>query len=465
MIKFKILFVLFLIFEITGCASKDAYHTDAGVPGNCKQSDNSGKASDECKKSYYQEHPGYDLAFAEFTERGNAFNDEHINDVLKKIRGYAEKEGIIVVTFVHGWKHNAKEGDDNLGEFKRTLATMAMDQSILRGRKLIGLYIGWRGESVSIRYVDTITFWDRKAVAEEVGKGGITQLLLELNLIDQLTQMNVLVVVGHSFGGAIVVSAVSEVLAERIVNRKQEGELAKVNGIGDAIIVLNPAVEANQALNLVEAAINEHYSQNQSPLLVSISSNSDLATHYAFPAGQTLGLLFTWHQHDLRRSYYRDRNSKEMGLVLKEEHLDSTTVGNFAPYLTHTLTSFTSEDQSLTLKLQPCEQAPDDCKPKGWTWLSGNPTMGPLPDNYPLYFIKTDKTVMTGHNDIFNPVIRSAMLSIIDDIVRRDVGKDASPSILNRPDYFNERFQHFHKLRKPGADRARKKLAVNIHRK
>ena len=42
-----------------------------------------------------------------------------------------------------------------------------------------------------------------------------------------------------------------------------------------------------------------------------------------------------------------------------------------------------------------------------------------LPANYPLYFIKTDKSVMTDHNDIFNQKVRSFVFTVIDDVVRR----------------------------------------------
>jgi hypothetical protein len=128
-------------------------------------------------------------------------------------------------------------------------------------------------------------------------------------------------------------------------------------------------------------------------------------------------------------------------------------VGNFAPYLTHWLTAENNADKP-SLNYQTCAQVPDQCVPKGLTSLSGHPTFGPLPDNYPLYFIKTDKTVITGHNDIFNPVVRACILSIIDDIVRRalSLGKRVSAdsvapverTLLSDPDRYNERFQHFY---------------------
>ncbi|HHJ16054.1 MAG TPA: alpha/beta hydrolase [Gammaproteobacteria bacterium] len=422
---------------VAGCASKNPYHTENWTAGNCVNPD-----SEVCAKSYYQEYPDYDLAFVEFSERGNTFNSEWVDNVLEKIRAHAQEDGVVVVTFIHGWKHNAKQTDSNLVDFRKSLAAVANSSSSLGKRRLVGLYIGWRGASLDLPVLKNLTFWDRKAVAEEVGKGGVTSLLLELDRIDRENAGNVMVVIGHSFGGAIVVSATTEVLAERAENQARNGAQAKT--LGDLIIVLNPAIEANQSLSLIETALHNNYPNGQTPLFISLSSDADWATHYTFPAGQTLGLLLTWHQHDLQRERYYDRLSKEH-LVLKEEHLDATAVGNFAPYLTHRLSAEPAGD-THRLSLTTCEQVPDRCVPEGWTTLSGHPTFGPLPENYPLHFIKTDKSVMKGHNDIFNPVVRAFILGIIDDVVARSLEEPgrATPSILFQPDKLNTRFKEFY---------------------
>jgi hypothetical protein len=439
--------LVLVTFVVAGCATKDPYHTLGWKPENCAE-----PSASECGLSYFQEHPDFDLAFAEFTERGNAFNDQWIEDILERIRARQREGGVVVVTFVHGWKHNAAETDPNLIDFKKALTVIGEGPSTLGNRRLVGVYIGWRGASLDLPGIENFTFWDRKGVAEEVGTGGVTKLLLALDKIDQKQPRNVLVVVGHSFGGAIVVSAVSEILTERAIGRDPQGE-SKVP-IGDAVILLNPAIEANRVLNLVEAALSESYTPNQNPMLISISTDADWATHNSFPIGQSLDLLLTWHQLDLQRTYYLDRLSGEH-LVLKEEHLDTTTVGNFAPYLTHRLTRSAADGRSR-LTLQTCDQAPEGCVPRGRTSLSGHPTFGPLPHHYPLYFIKTDASIMTGHNDIFNPVVRAFILALIDDIVRRAplpvVGavpeklELAPGTVLSNPEKLNDRFQKFFSL-------------------
>ena len=102
---------------LSGCAPNAPYHVRGPLEDNCRND----QQWPECSESYYQEHEGFDLAFAEFTDRGNAFNDKYIEDVIGKIKEKAGKDGVVVVTFIHGWKHNAKETDPNLVDFKKAL--------------------------------------------------------------------------------------------------------------------------------------------------------------------------------------------------------------------------------------------------------------------------------------------------------------------------------------------------------
>lgn len=434
--------ILIFILILTGCAGNTPFHHKDPLTANCKDPNQL-----TCLESYYQRHPRYDLAFAEFTERGNVFNSRWIDDILKNIEKHQDETGVVVIVFVHGWLHNADEKDSNLLDFKKVLSALSDKDNqdfSLGNRKLIGLYVGWRGASINVPLVENVTYWDRKAVAEEVGKGGVTKLLLALEDIDKKNKCNVLVTIGHSFGGAIVVNAVNDILIDRAT---QEGE---TKSIGDTIIVLNPAIEANQTLPLVEAAINTNDINNQSPLFISISSDADLATHYAFPLGQSLSLLFSWKQSDLKRDYYHDRLTNE-DLILKEEHLDTTTVGNFAPYLTHYLSSSKVKGSTVpTLLFDSCVDKVEKCVPKGFTMLSGHPTISPLPTSYPFYFIKTDSSIMDGHNDIFNPTIRSFVTTLVADIVSRHPPKltyvepPASEYILNNSKQLNEKFQQFY---------------------
>ena len=63
------------------CASNAPYHTAASDGGACRTDPD----SPACRSSAYQEFEAFDLAFAEFSERGNAFDDAKVEAVLAKI--------------------------------------------------------------------------------------------------------------------------------------------------------------------------------------------------------------------------------------------------------------------------------------------------------------------------------------------------------------------------------------------
>ena len=438
---------------ISGCAGNKAHRTLKPVMGNCTDAH-----STSCTASFYQEYPNFDLAFAEFSERGNAFSRPRIKTILGKIRAYAKTNGVVVVVFVHGWKHSAKQRDSNVISFRNTLRQLsAPNGDLIQNRRLIGVYVGWRGASLTIPFLEQLSFWDRKTAAEEVGKGGVTELLLELDQIDRINNDNTdntLVTVGHSFGGAIVLSALAETLTEKVIAPPDNGssEPSEISGVGDAVILLNPAIEANQGLTLVEAAIGKTYHPRQAPLLVSISSDADSATHYAFPAGQTVGLLITWSQVDLDRNYYVDRMTQEK-LTLKEEPLDSTTVGNFAPFLTHRLEiqgeridcdTVLGPDLKRKLTFATCETAAEGCRARGFTSTPKYATIKDIPANYPLYFIKTNRTFIKGHNDVFNLSVRGFLIALLGDTMRRSIHGERAPlTILDNPDKLSEAFAQF----------------------
>lgn len=407
---------------LAGCAGNTMYHQSGHSANACIQD----AGSSECLGSRYQHFESHDIAFVEFTERGNVFDESATDEVLNEIRRHAAESGIVLITFIHGWRHNSSEEDDNVKSFKATLEFMSerlekefKGRPHLENRRLIGLYVGWRGSSIALPPFDLLSFWDRKAVAEEVGSGGVSKLLMELDRASSVPtkagkNLNVYVVIGHSFGGTIAVRALSDLLGERLRNPTSQG-YARL--IGDGIIVLNPAIEATQMLPVVETALRGKYPGDQLPLFFSLSSDSDWATHYAFPVGQTLGLL-TWSQTLLKRDYFHDRAQPGAPIDLDERQLDTNTIGNYAPFLTHYLTAGHGKDD-IAFQITSCEETPQRCAPKGLTGLSGLPAIGRPEHAYPLYFIKTDKSVMPSHNGIFNNEVRSFVFTAMDTVIRR----------------------------------------------
>jgi hypothetical protein len=104
------------------------------------------------------------------------------------------------------------------------------------------------------------------------------------------------IAVGHSFGGLVLERTVTQALVERINDAEEAG--AAAGGFqfpADLVVFLNeagPALQAKQLLDLL-ARREAQFSVTGGdpiPLLLSMTSKGDTATHLAFPGAQFLSL-------------------------------------------------------------------------------------------------------------------------------------------------------------------------------
>lgn len=363
------------------------------------------KTGTNCKQSFIEKHPAFDLTFLEFTERGNLYNRQNAHQVMKFINEQAEHEnGVAVFVFVHGWKHTANSKDSNVIQFKEYLAR-ASENEIVGRRKVIGVYLGWRGKSVSVPGIRETTYWGRKAVAEEIGSGGVTEVLSELQhiLVNQYEELdakrelpkNSYVIIGHSFGGSIVLSAIHDVLLHDIIQAsgglRSEGvqHCSKVKRFADGIVLLNPAIEANKIILLKEATARCRFNADQPTLMHIVSTDADLATRRYFPIGQFTNITRTLSPKKLSRKI----NQKE--IELDEGSLNINTIGN----LQQLRTAYLGFDkQSQQWRLDQCRNDLEKC---GIISARQKQNHFPNHQNDPIEFIKTDAHFMKNHNDVF----------------------------------------------------------------
>ena len=128
--------------------------------------------------------------------------------------------------------------------------------------------------------------------------------------------------VGHSFGGAVVFSALSSMLEERMINRlDSSGQTHQPEGFGDMVILINPAFEAArfEALHRVGETYND-YNGHPAATIAIFTSKTDYATKWAFPAGRWVSTLFERNRHDQ-----------------PQFQPNVTAVGHYEPYRTHEL--------------------------------------------------------------------------------------------------------------------------------
>ena len=239
------------------CAPLTSYRTDYGL---CVSSNPDLQCPTHALQQYNEtDGSGYLLGFIELDDQGQLFDRAQMQAVLGAISTEVapDSQDFLMVVFVHGWKHNAAPGDDNIATFRRVLVGLSKTEQAVsvatgaRPRKVIGVYIGWRGASITAWGLKEATFWDRKNTAHKVGHGDVTEVLNRLDLIRQTKDSmdggqseSRLVIVGHSFGGAVVFAAVSQILEERFVRTVgPSGVTSDAGGFGNLVVLINPAFE------------------------------------------------------------------------------------------------------------------------------------------------------------------------------------------------------------------------------
>jgi hypothetical protein len=373
-----------------------------------------------------QDH-SYSLAFLEFTERGNLYNRDRLKKLLTKIEAETD---VLVLVFVHGWKHNASESDENVRSFQRLLKNLAKVDALGK-QKVIGVYIGWPGLTINAPLLQESTFWARKAVAEEVGRGGVTEVLLKLEKSVSKSSTNqdkLLIVIGHSFGGAIVLSALNEVLMDKIIYAEKNYfcynstwpedtcdpslPCVRTDTFGHGVVLLNPAIEANEILQLKELVSENCYPRDQDKLLHVISTDADAPTHKYFPLGQKLKMLTKHEEKNLDRVYRSEKMS------LSEADLGSTTIGNFDKFWTGKLVYQDELFKYCSFALDNWKNCSDVPPPEDSI---------PTRTYEPISFIYTDKNFMSGHNDVFNDKVAAYVGAIaLESLHRSRQGNNAS---------------------------------------
>jgi hypothetical protein len=341
--------VLVIAFVFSGCTPHKLYRTETEI---CVSS----KPDLECKKMALQEmkdpaHPdaSYLLGFIEFDDQGQVFEREQMDAVINTLNEQAASQDLLMVVFVHGWKHSAAPGDGNIGTFREGLERLSELESRVsretgtQERKVVGIYLGWRGGSVTLPGVKELTFWDRKNTAHKVGHGGVTEVVSRLELVrntkdamvgEQGRSRTRLVVIGHSFGGAVVYSALSQILMTGFVNTVgPAGASTDVKGFGDLVVLINPAFEATRFSPLSDMA-NERptYFASQLPVIAILTSEADDATKRAFPMGRWFSTFFEKHRKETRKNGVTGEDE-----VIDQQKANITAVGHFEPYRTHYL--------------------------------------------------------------------------------------------------------------------------------
>jgi hypothetical protein len=341
---------IFIVLALSACTHVQQYRTNYEL---CMS--HTPTPLPECETHTLQQYQdavnpdrGYLLGFVEFDDQGLLFdNRKQMKVVVDRLKDEVEKKDLLIIAFMHGWKHSAAPGDDNIKTFREVLMSLSEAENHISKiigeptSEIAGVYLGWRGDSLTVPLLKELTFWERKNTAQKVGHAGVTEVLNRLERIKQDKDSTVeggsrtrFIVVGHSFGGAAVYAALSQILESGFVRTVgPKGVQSDVVGFGDLVILINPAFEALLFAPMSDMSTErDSYSKSQLPVLAVLTSEADDATKLAFPVGRRFSTFFE-KEGDTGRWNATTRQDE----IIDVEKANITAVGHFEPYKTHYL--------------------------------------------------------------------------------------------------------------------------------
>lgn len=336
------------------------------------------KREHECLEKYNGRNPFW-LGHVELKDYGS-YQDHHQLDVVERAiesdlrqGGAMFKKGVTIVVFVHGWHNSSQEQSNDLRDFRDLLADLSGDERKYE-RGVLGVFVGWRGETLAVPGVNVLTYWSRKRAAETIGRGSMVELMARIKNLEWLVARNGqrgtdpnpnlftncrLVMVGHSFGGTALYWAVGPGLKARFhepywdfrrygnASETADRSMPLVTGYGDLILLINPAMEALPFRDLYYAMKSNatvEYATNQPVLMMVLSAENDWPNRVFLPVGQVLGNrgkdLFA-STHDCKEAEQaitalgHETGFRTHNLKVVTNRLELTRNTNFFSYIDH----------------------------------------------------------------------------------------------------------------------------------
>jgi hypothetical protein len=282
------------------------------------------------------------LAFLEFDDHGKAWDPselDHATALIQKAITDDPQHQPVILTFIHGWKHNAKGGNDedtNIQGVEHVLNYLhrcvyggrdssgedcngnKASQTRAAGHVVVGIFIAWRGDSVSEYWpvARTISVYSRGLAANRVGGNDVASALVRISAAAHpdssagLLNQPVLIMVGHSFGGRVMETAMLadythkldrlEVKKNALLNGAAPGsaDTKPVATFADLVLYVNSAASALSSVQLIKYMAIHRLEYRESdpdpehpdkslgidrPLLLSVTTPGDSATGFFLP--------------------------------------------------------------------------------------------------------------------------------------------------------------------------------------
>jgi hypothetical protein len=353
------------------------------------------------KEASVERYDRFSLAVIEFTDRGASAETEQVKQAEALVRStLSTSRDALFVLFVHGWGHSAGAADQNLMDFRSVLQSLPEIDG-MRGRAIVGIYVGWRGMSVKPP-LHWLSFADRSSAADRIGKASeardaisrLTRAIAEA----QTPGRNVTAVaVGHSLGGKLLFSAIENDLR----NAKDDApiEPGSLPIFGAVAILVNPAQDVHD-YEIFEDYAREH--ANAPLRLLIVSSEADMVVGRAFRYGRTFKNVWNYKK-------WRNFNGERIGLGWRDSQI------------THVLCSTDTDGRApsaLCDGSQLGEKVVED-KDTALYVRKGVDAAGPF------RLVRADGRLIRNHGDFFNPRFATFLRTVISNAARNATPREA----------------------------------------
>lgn len=266
----------------------------------------------------YNTYTKENIFVLQIDDMGQLYNWREINKIIKYIK--KQSENICLITFVHGWNHNASpKVSGNLDSFKTSISSL--QQKMIREEKnttVIGVFIGWQGVRYSQPFQTFMTFFDRSQKSREVGSGDIKNIYMSIdNAFQQSANVKVFHV-GHSLGASILYTAFSSSILQSLTEDTEKEDTEKLAATQkpekSTLIMVNPAFEGKYYLplynRLKKTTLSERDPEKEDVYI--ITSNADDAINKMFKLFKYVMVFTESFWNDLeRRCLYNSVGSIE----------------------------------------------------------------------------------------------------------------------------------------------------------
>ena len=346
-----------------------------------------------------EDYQKYWAGFVEFDDEGWLYDPHGQQTQIAAVQARLRAElnnprygntDFLVVAFVHGWHHNAHDTDCNVHEF-RALLKVASDRYAneaalhpgMHPRRIVGIYAGWRGESIDIEGLNVTTVLDRRNAAERVAKGDVRALFALLRKL-QVSETQKADPAGGPMRALGCRPTVYRPPAVQLQNgvrvAKDERAAAERERTApvfpDMLILVNPAFEATrfESLHALMRPNGCDYPEDR-PKVVVVTADNDRATGAIFHAGRKVLTLL--------EAYPRESGSDEN--ASRERDANTHAIGFTQRYLTHRLCLVGEGPNRHAVAALTSPAAPD--------WQ--------LDAYAPVWVVRAPPAIVNGHNGFF----------------------------------------------------------------